>query len=135
MIAPAGEVSLVLDARCQLGEGPVWDPVGRCVYFVDILRGHVHRFDPVTGASRAYPIDRMVGAAALTQGAPDGMTLDAEGCVWVALWGGGADLSDLYITTASIKLSAHERAGQPGAGGLFLSHPGVRGRAPHRFKG
>jgi sugar lactone lactonase YvrE len=92
------------------------------------------------------------------------MTLDAEGGVWVALWGGGAvhryapdgrldrvirlptayptscvfggaDLSDLYITTASIKLSAHDRAGQPGAGGLFLSHPGVRGRAPHRFKG
>jgi sugar lactone lactonase YvrE len=48
---------------------------------------------------------------------------------------GGPDLSDLYVTTASIELSAEGRKAQPHAGGLFRLRPGVRGRAPHRFGG
>jgi sugar lactone lactonase YvrE len=48
---------------------------------------------------------------------------------------GGADLRDLFITTAAIELSDRERAEQPLAGGLFVCRPGVAGRAPNRFRG
>jgi sugar lactone lactonase YvrE len=36
-------VDLAFDAKAELGEGPVWDPVAACLYFVDIERGRVHR--------------------------------------------------------------------------------------------
>ena len=95
---------------------------------------------------------------------PDGLTLDAAGYIWVSLWGGGgvrryapdgtldsiirlpttyptsctfggADFRDLYITTATIRLSDSERVNQPQAGGLFRCRPAVGGRPSHRFNG
>ena len=95
---------------------------------------------------------------------PDGMTIDDEGCMWVALWGGsavhryapdgrldsvvelpctnvtsccfgGSDLDELYITTSSLGLSGEQRAGQPLAGGLFRFRPGVTGPAAVPFVG
>jgi sugar lactone lactonase YvrE len=94
------------------------------------------------------------------------MTVDAEGFVWTALFGGsavhryapdgtldravkipapavtsvafgGADLDELFITTASMKIEAGLLPSiteqPPEAGALFRYRPGVRGRAPHRF--
>ncbi len=90
-------------------------------------------------------------------GKPDGGTIDAEGCYWSALHGGGrlrrlrpngdldfdvmlpvsqptmcafgdADLSTLYITSASVGLDPGERAQEPLAGKLLRCRPGVRGR-------
>jgi len=97
-------------------------------------------------------------------GIADGLTLDADGYVWVALWSGGAvhryapdgtldrvltvpaayptscafggpDLRDLYITTAATALTSEERLRAPLAGGLFRCRPGVQGRPAHRFRG
>ena len=285
---------LALDAQAELGEGPLWDPRRGCLFFVDILCGRVHRFDPQSNATRTHEVGRMVGAAALTTsddlmlavqdgfarldvdtgevrdvtrvdaahpdlrfndgkcdplgrlwagtmalderdnagalyrldpdgrvhimlsdvtvsngldwtddggtmyfidsptrsidafdcdltdgtisnrrsvvriprggGFPDGMTLDADGYLWVALWAGsavhryapdgtldmvvhvptgyptsctfgGPDLADLYITSAHVKLTAEERAEQRHAGGIFVARPGPVGRPPNRFKG
>ena len=277
----------------ELGEGPLWDVARQCLWFVDIMRGQVHRFDPAAGTDRVYEIGQPVSALACTEcgdlvcavrdgftrldpdtgavtvvarveaenprnrmndgyvdargrfwagtmsmqhereagalyrldpdgtvtrhlsgvttsngldwsgdsrlmyyidtglpridvfdfdlergelanrrtfvtidpadGKPDGMIVDAEDHVWVALWNGGCvrryapdgtrvltmtlptplttkpafggpDLMDLYVTSAFIALSADARAASPAAGALFHVRPGVRGRAPRLAK-
>ena len=95
---------------------------------------------------------------------PDGMTVDEEGFLWVAFWGGsavrrlapdgsvvstvgfpvsqvtscafgGPDLAELYVTSARAGLSDAELATQPLAGGLFRLRPGVRGLPSPPFAG
>src|SRR3546814_18454689 len=50
------DVSLALDARSHLGEGPRWHSEEKRLYWVDIGRNELHSFDPVTGhdESRAF---------------------------------------------------------------------------------
>jgi hypothetical protein len=57
---------LVLDARAELGEGPIWDADRARLLFVDIMRGHVHEFDPSTGRDRIVDVGLPVGAVAPT---------------------------------------------------------------------
>jgi sugar lactone lactonase YvrE len=288
------DVELVLDARADLGESPIWDDRRQRLLFVDIMRGNVHAFDPATGADRVVHVGRPVGAIALTSrgdwilaaergffradpdtghadllvdvepertdtrmndgavdpagrfwagtmslvrragqgalyrldpdgtahrmlapvttsngidwspdgrlmyyvdtrtrridvfdfdvatgtpsgrrtfvdladvvGRPDGLVVDQDGAIWVALWEGGAvrrytadgrldevvrvpaalttkcafggpSLADLYITTASGRPDALDRADDPHAGGLFRVRPGVVGQPVRRFAG
>ncbi|MGH2641672.1 MAG: SMP-30/gluconolactonase/LRE family protein, partial [Actinomycetota bacterium] len=97
-------------------------------------------------------------------GLPDGMTVDDEGFLWVAFWGGsairrlapdgnvdaivrfpvsqvtscafgGADLSDLYVTSARSGLTDAALSEQPLAGGLFRVRPGMRGLPATPFAG
>ena len=92
-------------------------------------------------------------------GFPDGMTVDAEGLLWVAHWGGGCisrftpegqrqrwielpasqitnvvfagdNLDRLFVTSA-----ADGKPDEPLAGSLFEVDPGVRGLEPYRFAG
>ncbi len=60
-------VELALDARAELGEGPIWDDRRQRLLFVDIMRGHVHEFDPQTGRDRVIEVGRPVGAVALAE--------------------------------------------------------------------
>ena len=287
------QIDLVLDAKTQLGEGPLWDAVRGRLLFVDIMRGEVHEFDPATGADRVlkvgepvstivpsrrgdwiiatqtgfsrldpktgavhrivsveadmpdnrmndgavdargrlwagtmsmsgrrhgslYRLDtdgrvsRMVTGVTVSNGVgwspdgslmyyidtataridvfdfdehwgtitnrrtlatvshraghPDGLVVDAEGGLWVALWAGGRihryrpdgtldreirlpvthptkcafggdDWTDLYITSAWIELTPKEREAQPQAGGVFVCRPGVAGLPPRHFDG
>jgi sugar lactone lactonase YvrE len=146
-----------------ISNGLDWSPDGRSLYFVDsgTQRVDLFDFDPVAGTlANRRPFVRVPDAA----GMPDGLVVDADGFVWVALWGGGAlhryatdgalaqvvtlpvshptscafggpDLMDLYVTSASIELTPAALARQPLAGGLFRLRPGVAGRAGHRFAG
>ncbi|OXY94095.1 SMP-30/gluconolactonase/LRE family protein [Streptomyces diastatochromogenes] len=141
-----GDVRVALpDVTVSNGTG--WSPDGRLLYYADTPTRRVDVFD--------YDDEGIRNRRTLTEieegaGFPDGLTVDAEGCVWVALWDGGAvrrytpsgdldrvitlptprttacafggpDLTDLYITTARIGLSApHPMSGSllvvPGAG-------------------
>jgi sugar lactone lactonase YvrE len=98
------------------------------------------------------------------QGFPDGMTVDSEGCLWIAFWDGGCvrrysgegewletiempvsrptscafggpDFDQLYVTSATTGLSAEALTMQPKAGGLFMLVPGVRGLPERPFAG
>jgi sugar lactone lactonase YvrE len=59
------DVELVLDARAELGESPVWDDRRQRLIFVDILRGYVHEFDPVSGRDRVFEVGQPVGSVGL----------------------------------------------------------------------
>ena len=134
------------------------------MYYIDSPTRRVDTFDY---DSKSGEISNRRCAVALADGLgfPDGMTMDAEGKIWVALWEGwgagrfdpatgemlakvevpaacvtsccfgGADLKVLYLTTASRDLKESERAKQPMAGGIFAARPGVRGTPSIRFKG
>lgn len=73
------ECELVLDVKAELGEGPLWDDRRQRLLFVDINRGHIHEFDPVTRSDRIIAVGRPVGCVALTElgdwlaGASDGI--------------------------------------------------------------
>ncbi|MFF4207997.1 SMP-30/gluconolactonase/LRE family protein [Streptomyces sp. NPDC001796] len=150
-----GTVRTVLD-DVAVSNGTGWSPDGRLMYYIDSPTRRIDVFDvgddglPVGGRALAH-VDR---------GFPDGLTVDADGCVWVALWDGGAihrytpsgdldrvlelpvqrptacafggaDLADLYITTARTGLEApHPLSGSllvvPGAG-KGLAQPAFAG--------
>jgi sugar lactone lactonase YvrE len=146
-----------------VSNGLDWSPDGRRMYFVDTVTGGVDLFDfDMDTGMMSNP--RVFAAIPPAAGFPDGLIVDAEGFVWVALWAGGAlhryapdgtldrvvkvpvthptkaafggpDLSDLYITTAWIELTPKARAAQPHAGGLYRCRPGVRGQPVTLFGG
>ncbi|MDT7844571.1 SMP-30/gluconolactonase/LRE family protein [Streptomyces justiciae] len=143
---PDGTAETVLD-DVAVSNGTGWSPDGRLMYYIDSPTRRVDVFDHEAGkVSNRRPFAEIEDGA----GFPDGLTVDADGCVWVALWDGGAvrrytpagdldrvitlptprvtacafggaDLTDLYITTARVGLeSPHPVAGSllvvPGAG-------------------
>jgi sugar lactone lactonase YvrE len=149
-LSPAGEITVVLDA-VTISNGLAWSPDGALAYYVDTATGRVDVFDydPAAGLTGRRPLVTI----ASERGSPDGLTVDAEGFVWVALWGGGAvhrysprgelddivelpvrqvtactfggpELTELFITTSRHALADPE----PAAGAVFHAHAGVRGR-------
>ena len=61
------ELELVLDAKAELGEGPLWDDRRQRLLFLDIMRGEIHEFDPEAGRDRVVRIGRPVGSLALSE--------------------------------------------------------------------
>jgi sugar lactone lactonase YvrE len=147
----------------SISNGLDWSLDGRTMYYVDTPTHRIDQFafDPATGAiSDRRPFVIIPEA----DGNPDGLTVDAEGAIWLALWDGwvvrryvpdgtierevrlpcsevtcpafgGPDLDELYITSAWELLSEAQHAREPLAGGLFRARPGVRGRLPNAFAG
>ncbi len=156
---PDGSVTPVL-TDLTISNGLAWSPDGCIAYHVDSVTRTVssYRFEATDGSLHDRGTVITVGAA---RGVPDGITVDAEGGVWVALWDGGGvhrysasgeldeiislparrvtactfggvDLTDLYITTSRVGVPPGE---QPAAGALFRSQPGVPGLPVTPFGG
>jgi len=149
-------------AGLTVANGLDWSPDGGLLYYIDSPTQRVDVFDFDAGdgtLQRRRPFVQIPEA----DGLPDGMVVDAAGCVWVALFGagrvrrytpagridleivfpvslvtslafGGADLGDLYVTTARHRLTDEERAEQTHAGSLFVCRPGPRGLVSRRFQ-
>lgn len=158
---PDGRVTRVLDG-VTISNGLAWSPDGGTMYYIDTPTQRIDAFTfvPSTGEIRDR---RSVVHVPPELGAPDGMTVDADGGLWVALWGGGAvhryrdgqldqvvrlpvsqptscafggvDLDELYVTSAWDGLSSTERRAQPFAGAVFRVRSGVRGMPPAVFVG
>jgi sugar lactone lactonase YvrE len=143
----------VIDDDLTLANGLAWSADGTVMYSIDTMRRVVFRrsYDPVTGAAGAR-----IEILRLEEGYPDGMCLDAEGHLWIAIWGLGQvrrytpsgdlvtlvevpaphtssvafigeELDTLLITTATQDLTEHELARYPDSGRIFTAVPGVRG--------
>lgn len=84
-----GPAAVVVLAGQGLCNGLGWSPDGRTFYFNDTLTGTVAAYshDPATGSLGER---RQLACIDPRLGAPDGLCVDDEGCVWVALWRGSA---------------------------------------------
>ena len=58
---------LIWDAQAPLAEGPVWDATDQVLWWVEILKGEVHRYDPVQNVDSCWPVGQMLGAAVLRE--------------------------------------------------------------------
>jgi sugar lactone lactonase YvrE len=56
------EVEHIVTSQCQLGEGPVWHPVEQVLYWLDIVQGKLHRFDPRSGDHQVFGLGIVVGS-------------------------------------------------------------------------
>ena len=144
-------------ANTTISNGLAWDESRGAMYFIDTAGGTIDRFDwdAETGSiSGRTPIATPEG------GGPDGMCIDREGYLWVAMWGGsrvarfnpetgsevdsiavpcpnptsccfgGEAFDELWITTARYGMSAEHVERYPTAGGVFVARPGVHGHPP-----
>jgi sugar lactone lactonase YvrE len=155
------EIVRMLD-RVTISNGIDWSPEDDLMYYADSPTRRVDVFDWNPDAGMVSQRRAFVTLSP-DEGVPDGLCVDAEGFVWVALWGGsavrryrpdgtldrevrlpvtqvtscafgGQDLDELFITTAAGGLSEEQLAAQPMAGALFRYQPGCQGRQPNRAK-
>ncbi|MDQ2699993.1 MAG: SMP-30/gluconolactonase/LRE family protein [Actinomycetota bacterium] len=153
---PDGSVLVALD-RVTISNGLDWSPDGELAYYNDTATQEVSVFDydAVAGLTGRRRFAAVPGAS------PDGLTVDGEGGVWVALNGdgevwrfdpegkrdavvevgarqvtactfGGPHLDELFITTSREDLDPED---DPAAGSLFRVRPGVSGLPVREFAG
>ena len=144
-----------MDAGYRVPNGPAFSADGRYLYHSDTARRTVFRFERTADGGIANRTTFIQFAE--EDGYPDGMTMDAEGGLWIAHWGvgrvsrfhpdgtldraialparqttnvtfAGPDLTRMFVTSATIKLDA-----TPADGALFEIFSGMRGLAPHLF--
>ncbi|MFF9909303.1 SMP-30/gluconolactonase/LRE family protein [Streptomyces sp. NPDC013457] len=140
-LAPDGTAREALSG-VTVSNGIGWSPDGSLMYYVD---SPTRRIDVCPAGAELATYRRPFVTVEPGAGYPDGLTVDADGCVWVALWDGGrlrrytprgdldrvvplpvtrptacafggADLRDLYITTARTGIPRPH----PSAGSLLV---------------
>jgi sugar lactone lactonase YvrE len=154
-----GTVATAL-AGVTVSNGLAWSNDGATAFYVDSMAEGIDRF-AFDGDSGELGERRRFAEIEESLGLPDGIAIDAEGGVWVALWDGGAvrryapdgtldavvplpvgrvtacafggdDLAQLFITTSRVDLPP---GADPAGGSLFRCEPGVRGQAVLEFAG
>ena len=140
--------------------GLVWSHDHKWFYYIDTPTQKVecYAYDDATGDIR---FERTAVVIPREMGSPDGMTIDAEGMLWVCHWGGegvyrwnpltgellgkvdvpsknvtscafgGPDYMTLYITTAYDEATKEQ---YPHGGSLFVAKPEIKGVAPYYYK-
>lgn len=159
---PSGTCRTLLD-DVSTSNGLAFTADGQTLYYIDSPTNEVAAFDYDT--ENGTIANRRV-VARVDEGpgkTPDGMTIDIEGNLWVAVWGGshiwcidpatgdrlaeirvpairttsccfgGPDYKTLFITSARVGLSDEELAKSPLSGGVFAVEPGVAGLPFPRF--
>ncbi|CAN5728114.1 SMP-30/gluconolactonase/LRE family protein [soil metagenome] len=153
-----------MDSGFTVPNGLGWSPDDKRMYFTDTFRKtiYVYDFDLMSGSISNR---RALITFAANDGKPDGLTVDEDGCLWVAVWDawqvaryspdgreiqrirmpvprptsccfGGPSLETLYVTTASVRLSEAALTAAPLSGSLFaMNIPGVRGLPEATFAG
>jgi sugar lactone lactonase YvrE len=146
-----------------ISNGLGWSRDSETMYYIDSMAYRVDAFDfdlstgAISGRRPLIVIERGAGI-------PDGLAVDDDGGIWVALWGraairryapdgeldrvldvpadnvtaccfGGDDGRSLYVTTASVDLSAEQLQERPLAGSLFVTGVGVSGPPAQLFAG
>jgi sugar lactone lactonase YvrE len=154
---PSGDVTVVLSS-VSCSNGLAWSPDHDLAYYVDSF---THRIDVFEQTGPKLAGRRTFVDLSHVEGLPDGLTVDAEGGIWVALYAasavhryrpdgvldavvslpvsrvtactfGGTDLADLFVTTSREGLAADE---EPAAGAVFRVKPGVLGLPALSFSG
>ncbi|WP_239482749.1 SMP-30/gluconolactonase/LRE family protein [Paraburkholderia sp. C35] len=153
-----------MDTGFTVANGLGWSPDNTRMYFTDSHRKLVFQydFDFISGTiDNRRPLISFDASA----GSPDGLTVDAEGCLWVAMWDewcvarfdpegremtrirmpvprptsccfGGPNLDVLYVTSARVRLAQDVLKSAPLSGSLFaIQMPGVRGLPETIFAG
>jgi sugar lactone lactonase YvrE len=157
-----GSVTRVLRDR-HVSNGIDWSPDGRTFYYADSGQGVLYSAPYDLDRGEIGPLRPLLEPAP-GQGMPDGLTVDAEGMLWVAFWGGsavrrydpsgrllqevrtdaphttscclgGADGRTLFITSATDGLTPDELASSPNSGRLLATRVDVPGPPASPFRG
>jgi sugar lactone lactonase YvrE len=157
----SGETELMLDGL-TISNGLGWSPDGRTMYLADSGPGVIHafNFNPERGT---ISDDRLLVDVPEEIGSPDGLTVDADGDLWVAIYGGGRvqryapnghlreefflpaeqttccafagpGLHWLYVTTATENWTDEQRRADPSAGLVYMFDTDVTGRPAVPFR-
>ena len=156
-----GRVEPMLDGLTT-SNGIGWSPDGSTMYLADSGPRVVHAFD-FDGDAGSISGGRVLVTVPEDVGAPDGLTVDAAGDLWVAIWGGGsvhryspsgelrqelavpavettscafagAGLHRLYVTTATEEWTDEERRADPKAGLVYRFETDAMGRPADPFR-
>jgi sugar lactone lactonase YvrE len=157
----AGRIDLVLGGL-TISNGLGWSPDGGTMYLVDSGPRVIHAF-AFDAAQGTISEGRVLVTAAEEVGAPDGLTVDAAGDLWVAVYGGGCvrryapdgalrqvldvpaeqstccafggpGMQRLYVTTATEGWSDERRRAEPAAGLVYRLDTDATGRPALPFR-
>lgn len=166
---PVGQVHVLdhpapprsVGGHCAITNGPAVSADNRTLYHVDTKARLIWAFD--IAARDQLEDGRLHIEIETDAGAPDGVVLDSENCLWVALWGGwgvrrydpdgqlmqfvplpasqitkvafgGPDFRTSYVTSARQQLSPAQLAAEPDAGGLFAFEAPAPGLPANRLR-